>query len=387
MEVIFSNEKVPGEGEHACAKFVRDYGDDNESFIITGMDADLVMLSLATHKKNFCILRENSQRYRDEYFYINMREIRESLVFAMLGELPTYPEKQYINDFILMVYFVGNDFLPNIQSINISEGSVERMFSVYGEVVKSYGPMVSIENKINMKSLKLFITTLALKEVEFLVTKKPTFPDKLIEKYKSGNEFNFEAYRKEYYSTKVCCGNTEENIKNLCIKYITGLQWVLTYYLKGCDDWRWFYPYSYAPLLSDLAKYIDCYNYVPFLKSKPFSPFMQLLCVLPQKSANLLPMSMAKILLNSPSYELQIDIDGKHQAYEGIVIGLPTIDFQDLETKYIKALENLDNREKHRNILGKIYKYIHTEKETTVLGTFKSRFGDIENCTVSKTFL
>ena len=83
-EVIFSNEKVPGEGEHKLVKYVRQFGSENEHYMIHGMDADLIMLALASQRENFHILREN----RNDLFHIDMKPIRDTLVYTLYKNLP-----------------------------------------------------------------------------------------------------------------------------------------------------------------------------------------------------------------------------------------------------------------------------------------------------------
>jgi 5'-3' exonuclease len=46
LEIIFSNEKVPGEGEHSCLNYTKNHGDPNETYCIYGLDADLILICL-----------------------------------------------------------------------------------------------------------------------------------------------------------------------------------------------------------------------------------------------------------------------------------------------------------------------------------------------------
>ncbi|KAJ2794115.1 exonuclease II Exo2, partial [Coemansia furcata] len=42
-------------------------------------------------------------------------------------------------------------------------------------------------------------------------------------------------------------------VEPMCRSYIGSLQWVLQYYYRGCQSWSWFYPYHYAPCISDIC--------------------------------------------------------------------------------------------------------------------------------------
>lgn len=94
-------------------------------------------------------------------------------------------------------------------------------------------------------------------------------------------------------------------------KYLEGIQWVLYYYYRGAQHWRWYYPFHYAPLISDLGVNIvkDFLGGNPFiskfevdyncpLESHPYTPFQQLLSIMPIRSFKLLPTCYRQIAVD-----------------------------------------------------------------------------------------
>lgn len=383
IEVIYSSEKVPGEGEHKLVKFVREHGEEKESYMIQGMDADLIMLSLATHYPNFHILRENPYRYEHEYYYIDISSIRQHLVNSLLCDQSLLDDRIHINDFILMIFLTGNDFLPHLPTIEILEGGVDNLFETYRVVTKTHGSLTNSVDTLNIKSLQSFLGTLGSFEKRFLEEKRSksiAFPDTLLEKHTTLKEgifvLDFDTYRSEYYRTKMNI-ESEDDIKKACIKYVQGLQWVLTYYTHGTNHWKWYYPYYYAPFLSDIAKYMEDYEQDRTVCNSPYQPFMQLLCVLPKESCHLLPDSLQGIM-NHPEFypdDFKVDMDGKHNSWEGVVI-LPPMNFNILEKEYKKMIGGVDERDKKRNFFGKNFRYRYTNSPYI----YKSFYGDIKEC-------
>lgn len=176
LAVVLSDANTPGEGEHKFMQFIREQRgrpgwNANTTHCIYGLDADLIHLALASHEPHFYILREvvfppkhgnqdgpnraraaaavrNEQSRQPkpqvakkpfqlmqigvlrEYLYLEFSEVQ--LSFSL-------DQERLIDDFVFMCFFVGNDFLPHMPTLDIREKGIELMLSVYKQVLPELG--------------------------------------------------------------------------------------------------------------------------------------------------------------------------------------------------------------------------------------------------------
>ena len=291
-------------------------------------------------------------------------------------------------------FMIGNDFLPHIPSLEILEGGIDIILNIYRDIGTFNGHLIKkIENEITFSKefLEIFLNMVSEYEKNILENKLKNrriyFQDDILESCTTFTnvvpELDIKKYREQYCNFHFEKG--DKNLKKVCHTYLEGLQWVITYYKKGCPDWRWFYPYNHVPSASIISKYLLSFRMPIYKKSFPLTPFQQLLAVLPPKSATLLPHPLNTLLLIDDSplkefcpEEFEIDLSGKKHEYQGIVI-LPMINpsvVTDICSKHINLVDKIESK---RNILNKtlIYNY---DSEMNIF--FKSFYGAINNCKV-----
>src|SRR3984957_14421604 len=183
VEVVLSGHEVPGEGEHKIMEYIRQAKaqpgyDPNVRHCLYGLDADLVMLGLLSHDPHFCLLREEvtfgrqsqkkSKELEHQNFYLmHLCMVREylELEFQELKQPRTLPfafdMERVIDDFILMAFFVGNDFLPNLPHLHINEGALALMFGVYKSVLPRAKGYINEGGVINLERLELLLDELS----------------------------------------------------------------------------------------------------------------------------------------------------------------------------------------------------------------------------------
>ncbi|KAL2315302.1 Protein kinase domain-containing protein [Schizosaccharomyces pombe] len=180
IEVIFSGHDCPGEGEHKIMEYIRTQKaqpsyNPNTRHCLYGLDADLIMLGLLSHDPHFCLLREevtfgpasrnrSKELAHQKFYLLHLSLLREYLEFEFQECRSTFTFKydleKILDDFILLAFFVGNDFLPHLPGLHINEGALALMFSIYKKVMPSAGGYINEKGVINMARLELILLEL-----------------------------------------------------------------------------------------------------------------------------------------------------------------------------------------------------------------------------------
>jgi 5'-3' exonuclease len=145
-EIIISTSEDSGEGEHKIFAYMRDTPDkhSNQTSVIYGLDADLIMLSLnhlAVSPVIFLYRESNEiltqKGYNDAAYLYNIPLLEDAVIVEMydgnkVAELTN--KSLFIHDYIFMCFMLGNDFMPHIPYINLRTRGSSILPKAYKEV-------------------------------------------------------------------------------------------------------------------------------------------------------------------------------------------------------------------------------------------------------------
>jgi 5'-3' exonuclease len=235
-------------------------------------------------------------------------------------------------------------------------------------------------------------TELVVDQTEFLIDYEKeyeesqnvdhVFQKKLVEYYITDISKAKAFYYKEKVKIDLETEEGKQQIKQMFRKYFEGLQWVLYYYYRGIQTWRWYYPYHYPPMISDFVNIEDYLDYdldSVFARDKAYSPLESLVLILPNSSRDLIPKCLWTVydeFLHFFPTNFQIDFNGKKMPWESLVL-LPFIEDGELikavnckikffaDEQNFESLQKIENetalalklseKELQRNIKGKSY--------------------------------
>ncbi|SCV00686.1 LANO_0F08086g1_1 [Lachancea nothofagi CBS 11611] len=178
-KIILSGHEVPGEGEHKIMEQIRrlrsqpDY-DPNTRHCIYGLDADLIMLGLSTHDPHFALLREEvtfgrrqkSQALEHQNFFLLhislLREYLELEFNEVADDLQfEYDFERMLDDFILVMFVIGNDFLPNLPDLHLNKGAFPVLLQTFKEALKHTDGYINEQGTINLPRFQVWLQYLS----------------------------------------------------------------------------------------------------------------------------------------------------------------------------------------------------------------------------------
>lgn len=210
VKIILSDATVPGEGEHKIMEFIRSQRsspehDANTHHVIYGLDADLIMLGLATHEPHFRVLREDvffqeskartcnicgqkghiAEACKGEakpkdggfgekdkalsdkpFIWLHVSALREYLEAEL-----TVPQQPFrfdleraLDDWVFMCFFVGNDFLPHLPSLDIRENGIDTLIAIWRDNIPNMGGYVTKDGHVDLGRAQYILDGLAKQE-------------------------------------------------------------------------------------------------------------------------------------------------------------------------------------------------------------------------------
>ncbi|KAI1882663.1 hypothetical protein AGOR_G00237200 [Albula goreensis] len=468
VSVYLSGHETPGEGEHKIMEFIRSEStkpghDPNTRHCLYGLDADLIMLGLTSHEPHFSLLREEvrfggrkaqkriTAPEETTFHLLHLSLMREYIDYEF-SELKNkisfeYDLERIIDDWILMGFLVGNDFIPHLPHLHINHDALPLLYRTYISVLPTLSGYLNENGNLNLVNFQKYLDKLSefdrehfsevfvdlkwfeskvgnkyLNEAAGLAAeearvqegrKNKVLQDSLCLAALDGRrdsdglpakdcpeedgedddifETEFRQYKRSYYMTKMGVEVvSDEFLASQALCYVEGIQWILHYYYHGVQSWSWYYPYHYAPFLSDLRNLASLQ--LSFDLGKPFMPFQQLLGVLPAASKDLLPQCYQHLMTSQGSaiieyypLDFKTDLNGKQQEWEAVVL-IPFID----ETRLLAAMEPYNDlmsraeKSRNRHTECALYRY-DSDLDFSYSSPLPDLFPNIVHCHVRQT--
>jgi 5'-3' exonuclease len=313
-QIIYSGSDEYGEGEHKIFNLLQSEH-ESSSVIINGLDADLIILCLMSHRKDIYLMRE-----ADTNTYVNIENLRKAIIEELTKKWNIQPitdiysneATDVIESYCVMCSVLGNDFIPHLLTLNLKSNGLEKLISCTGTTYKTQGLLVN-DSTINYMALSDILQQLAKNEDRELFEETERYLKKTSQSHIPSEYYaiknkdpiaetiykNISKWHQTYYKTFFHTNITIDSsvISNVCECFITGIYWTYAYYKKKHFDNTWYYPYEYPPSVKDIANY-TLGNDAPIMKDNTvqLTTNMQLMIVLPIDSKHLLDEKYQKMM-------------------------------------------------------------------------------------------
>lgn len=324
--------------------------------VIYSPDGDMISLGLLTEKSKVFILRYLDPQSEHEnvliekgfdLLYCSLDTIRQDFFRQMTKTYSTgVDETRILLDYNFLLAMVGNDFVPSLPFLKIRSGGLDILLGIYNRLRPQFQDYLVHGTTVHLEFFKaLFLELSKMENAEMrkeygMLTReyhgapnarrdeseRSMTPSEVLEsryyhmclfhpdhpcastyrRYWNAVDYHQEkhVWKGQYY--RQFCGFDPENSGSynrdrsaLVQNYLESLMFTLRYYTEGCPSWSWYYRYRVAPIPSDVYTVLDrqCMdsNAITFNKGQPYTPYQQLMMILPPESMTMIPPSIASL--------------------------------------------------------------------------------------------
>ena len=364
---------------------------------------------------------EMKQMYESyEFVDINIDNLTNAFIHSLTRNFENhhFDRIRIINDYIFLTFLVGNDFVISLPYLKIKKDGLESLIAVYRSIklnhndyLISYHPDKDDAPLLNIEFFKELISEMSKKE-DFLMKRQQNEINKMLKGHRRPNDIekesfltefdkiqsrythlevcspdhplfsiyheefkkvdytkDYEEWKEAYYKyylniDRVNPTNEEEYLNmriNLVKNYMESVMFNLKYYFQGCPSWKWHYHFRISPLLTDIHYFLDNniidINNISFEEGVPYTPFQQLMLILPPQMNFLIPSVLRPIMIDDKllctqfyptEVKLDVTVGIKTQYSEAI---LPEIDEELLIETVKKYEKKLTKAEMERNTI------------------------------------
>lgn len=322
FDIIFRDSNTPGEGEAKIMDYIgiAENTELSQHDVIYGLDADLIMLSLASIRPEkrsppIYLLREptsydvrNSEK---PFLYFDITLLNKCISIEVGAGR--------VWDYILLCFLLGNDFMPPLSYLKIKNKGIDSLMGAYHKSCVASNEYLVHATSINFDALVRLLECIKddedteiikaesiyfkevkpfhnagknISPVDRVLNEMDTFPmtHKMasVKPQKSGWRLNY--YNQMFKTTDL------QDINDICKTYCEAIVWTHAYYFnRSCISNNWCYRYEYSPSALDLHNYLTSTKLEDVVKgieqecaNVEFTTDLQLLMVLPPASIDLI---------------------------------------------------------------------------------------------------
>ena len=362
------------------------------------------------------LLREHPHYEGKDWIFTNIDEIKKGLNYILEKHLEVNNDintERFTLDYAFLLSIGGNDFIHGLPfTIVRDRGFEENLLPSYWSTYDTLGKyLLTIKKKdkkieVNMDFLKMLFQELTQIEDTFMAGYQKRKITRMMEGFIPSRTLDMEAkmtpyekevsrfdhygihsphhflhdtyaedfmkidytkdhdkWKKDYYKFYMGVDPSsvgyKDYINNVCERYLKTLYWSIQYYASGCPSWSFHYGFRVSPMPSDVLNFIiekgfDL-NAVEFDMGKPYTPYQQLMLILPPQMKHIVPKSLGNLMTDPkkllvPYYPINFRVDatvGLKWMYSEAI--LPEIDDDFLLDIVKKEEKKLTGLEKEMN--------------------------------------